>query len=418
MITFTEALAAITQAAEQNKLTTERVELDFISGRICAEKILAPRSLQPFTNSAMDGYAFNHQDSRRSGDDQPLLKVSTTIPAGAQPPSIPLAPGECARILTGAPVPPGADSIIPVENTEQPTTGYVSFNQTPNHGANIRRAGEDIIAGHTLIEPGTWLDTGHTMPLAALGIPSLAVFRKPRVAIITTGNEITRELNSHLHEGQIFDSNHYYIQAFLQHFNSEIISSTHLKDDHPGFCQHLRQLMANQPDLIISSGAVSAGAEHDYIRSGLEQIGAEILFHKVAIRPGKPNLLARLPNGTLYFGLPGNPLATAAGLRFLVSAALRAITHQPMEQALIGRCRSAHKKKKGFCQALLSTCEFDSDHRLLVNIPESQPSFMTSPLLSSNCWTLLPADSENIGAGTQVEIYPLVPEPRSWSRLD
>lgn len=414
MISYPEALRIVIRAARGINLATESLNLDRIVGRICADPVTANRSLQPFTNSAMDGFALRYQDITTHSAQKPNLRVRATICAGDSPPPSPLPIGACDRILTGAPLPPEADTVIPIENIEQLTGGEISVTHIPKPGANIRYPGEDITVGKSIIEPGTPIDPGLTLPLAALGISHLRVFHKPRVAVVTTGNEITRELGRELPEGQLFDSNHYYGQAFLRHTNAELVSSTHVLDDLKQFGDHLRHLMHLDLDCIISSGAVSAGAEHDFVRAGLEAIDAQILFHKVAIRPGKPNLFARLPNGTLYFGLPGNPLATAAGLRFFVTPALRAMTRQPDEPALNAQSLNLYKKKAGFSLALLSQCKIDSEQRLMAALPESQASFMTSPLLNSNCWALLNQDSERISPGEMIDIFPLLPQQRNW----
>ncbi|MCG5547471.1 molybdopterin molybdotransferase MoeA [Halorhodospira halochloris] len=416
MIPFPQAIYSVIQSANQLDLPTQRTDLTALSGRICAERITAPRPLQPFTNSAMDGFAFRHQDHCSSHEHQPYLRVRSTIAAGETPPAQPLPAGECDRILTGAVLPNGADSVIPLEQTETSADGYVSFHHMPKLGANVRKAGEDIAAEQLIIEPGTLLDPGHIMPLAALGIENLAVYRKPRVATITTGNEVTQDLGTQLKQGQIFDSNHFYTQALLRHLSCDLVDNRHLQDDKKLFVNHLHYLLSLDLDMVISSGAVSAGAEYDFVREGLQAIGAEIIFHKVAIRPGKPNLFARLPNGALYFGLPGNPLATAAGLRFLVAAALRAMTNQPVEQPLIGQCTTTHSKKSGISRALLCTCVGGQDQRLLVNIPDSQSSFMTNPLLTANSWVLLNEDKDDYKPGDKVDTYPLLPGQRSWPK--
>lgn len=364
----------------------------------------------------MDGYAISAQDCSKSDCNRvdTVLQIRTTIAAGNRPPAQPLSAGECDRILTGAPLPPGAMSVIPVESTTRREDGKVVLTAPSHPDANIRQAGEDISAQSVAIKPGTLLEPSHIMPLAALGISQVPVYCQPRAAIITTGNEITRKLGDHLADGQIFDSNHYYSQAALNYLGAEVVDSTHLQDDRDNFCTHLHHLMERDLNLIVSSGAVSAGGEHDFVRAGLEQVGAEIIFHNVAMRPGKPNLFARLPNGTLYFGLPGNPLATAAGLRFLVTPALLAMTQQPAEQAWSSLSRGTHNKKPGFTLALLGQASFDDEHRLNVALPDKQPSFMTSPLLNANCWTLLGAATERITPGEKVDIYPLWPRQSLW----
>ena len=160
--------------------------------------------------------------------------------------------------------------------------------------------------------------------------------------------------------------------------------------------------------MIVSSGAVSAG-EFDFVWAGLEKAGAEILFHKVKMKPGKPNLFARLPNGCLYFGLPGNPAATAVGLRFFVAAALRAMRGQQVEEPVRAIAATGFQKKSGLSMFLKAVQHIDDGSRLRVSFADGQQSFMVHPFLTADCWAVVPEEATEIKTGESVEIYPLFP---------
>ncbi|MBK1733793.1 hypothetical protein CKO15_00540 [Halorhodospira abdelmalekii] len=414
MISFTDAVTLIREAASRHTLATEACPLAQIDGRICAEQVTAPIALQPFDNAAMDGYAVRHADcAPASPTALPQLRIVATVTAGTPPLQHPLAAGECATVLTGAPLPPGADTIIPFEQTER-TAEWVSILRPPqSRGANVRYAGEDFTAGDVVLQPGTPLTTTHLMPLAALGIEQVRVYRRPTAALITTGNELTHTLGSALAPGQIYNSTYHYGDAALRRLGCDVVHRIHLRDELDAFTATLRQLMDDGVDLLVSSGAVSAGGESDFVRAGLEQIGAKILFHKVAARPGKPALLARLPNGRLYFGLPGNPLATAVGLRLLLTPALHTMTGAAPERPLLARLTHPFEKKAGFTIIVLGTLHHDHDHRPCVKLPRGQSSFMTHAALTGNCWTLLPPGADRLKGGAWLETYPLWPSTQT-----
>lgn len=251
----------------------------------------------------------------------------------------------------------------------------------------------------------------HILPLATLGISRVRVFKKPRFAFISTGRELIDDLSADLGCGQIYNSNRPYAVEMLKAMGADCVFAHTIADDPEAFERTLADIAAQKPDLIISSGAVSAG-EFDFVRSVLEKSGAEILFHKIKLKPGKPNLLARLPNGTLYFGLPGNPVATAAGLRFLVTPALRSMMSLPPEKPLYARAMNGFTKKAGLHMLFKAHIENWEDGLLTADFPDAQASFMVSPFLDINGWASIAEDTADIKAGEMVEIYPLLPDGR------
>lgn len=406
MISFSEALSlsfkAISESASEAE--SEVIALSKAIGRIVAKDIYAPLAIQPFDNSAMDGYAVHSVDVIQMSDQSPVrFKIADIIAAGAAGHAKMLGRGTCMKIMTGAPVPVGADAVIPYENAEE-IDGHVLFGLPCRKGENIRYAGEDFRKGDLIIKRPALLETRHVLPLATLGIKEIEVYKKPTVFFISTGRELVNDLGAELKEGQIYNSNRPYALARLDAMGMNILGDKTILDDPDAFRGCLEQAMKLSPNFIISSGAVSAG-DYDFVREELEKIGAEILFHKVRMKPGKPNLLARLPNGSLYFGLPGNPVATAVGLRFFVNPAMRRFLGLPNEMPVKARALNDFKKRSGLQLFLKSRTSNLEDGTIGVEFLKGQESFMVSPFLHMNAWTIIPEDVDIVNAGTLVDTY-------------
>ena len=408
MISFETAQRIIRERASTYRLDTEVIALHEAVGRVCAEDVLAPLSIQPFDNSAMDGFAVRMCDLEGASEEAPVvLEKSGVIAAGDPVPEEALRAEKCIHIMTGAPVPKGTDAVVPIENVDVQDQ-KITFKSVPKLMANIRRAGEDFQKGDEILKTGDTLGVAHILPLATLGISQLRVFKKPKVAFMATGREIVDDLSTPLESGQIYNSNRPYALAMLEALGCDVLPCETVRDDLEVFCKELKNLMSEKCDIIISSGAVSAG-EFDFVKEGLEKIGADIIFHKVKLKPGKPNLFAILPNGAFYFGLPGNPVASAVGLRFFVVSALRAMMGQEPEKPLHARAMTKFIKKSGLHMILKGKSESWEDGTRSVDILDGQASFMVSPFLKMNCWVHVPESVEIIKPGEVVEFYPLLP---------
>lgn len=406
MITYDEAKSIVVAAGNAYALKTEVIATADIAGNVCAKDIDAPISVQPFDNSAMDGFAVRYEDVVQAGEDTPItLKRVMVIAAGDAVPDVGIKFGECAQIMTGAPVPAGADSVVPVEYVSM-DGDEITFTQVVSQGSHIRKAGEDFQKGGAVLKRGDALGAQHVMALATLGVSEVEVFRKPCVASITTGKELVDDLSKALQSGQIYNSNGPYIKEALRAFGAEVMSCGTVADDLDVFQGKLKCIMNNDVDIVISTGAVSAG-EFDFVKEALENIGAEILFHKVLARPGKPILCARLPNGTLYFGLPGNPAASSVGLRFFVAAAMRAMRSQEVEKPQYAKLMTPFSKKEGWRMFLKAKMESGNDGLMSVDLFAGQASFMVSPFLQMNCWAVAKEDDSALKVGDIIEIYPL-----------
>jgi molybdopterin molybdotransferase len=403
MLSYEQALAII----ETNvvPLVPTEVRAAHALGWVSASSLSCDSSVPPFDNSAMDGFAVRSHDTAAAGNTSPVrLRVTGTVLAGDNR-STTATEASAHEIMTGAPVPAGYDAVIPVERVriERDTDGkpvIIEITESITTGSNLRRAGEDFVAGSPLLSAGQIIGPNQIMGLAATGVERFSARRRPVAAAITTGNELTDA--GELQPGMIHDSNGPYLGAAIPTTGADCIGVHRIGDSDRELIDKIVGLQ-DQVDLVITTGGVSAG-RMDFVPRALELMGADILFHRVAIRPGKPALFARLPDGTWFFGLPGNPIAVAVGLRFFVTPALRLLQGLPPEKYRMARIKETVHKKQGltfFAKARASTTE---DGRLEVEVLPGQESFKIKPLMEANCWAMVPAESGNVQSGTTVPV--------------
>lgn len=290
----------------------ERIECETAAGRVLAEAVTARLDVPPADNSAMDGYALRHADAGQ------WLPISQRIAAGYAPE--PLAPGTCVRIFTGGEIPPGADTVVMQERVEtQDAQAHIPGDITL--GDSVRCRGRDVRAGTPLLEAGTRLEAAALGHLAGQGITQVSVYRRPRVALLSTGDEII-EPGQSLAPGQIHNSNRPMLSRLLERFGAELVMREHVADDFAA-TQHLLREAAERADVIVTTGGVSVG-EEDHVKHALESLGQLDLW-QLAMRPGKPLALGRIGQARLV-GLPGNPVSCFVGawvyLRPLMGALL------------------------------------------------------------------------------------------------
>lgn len=292
---------------------TEVITLPLLAacGSVLACHVLAQVTVPPADNSAMDGYAV----SSAHCVDGALLPVSQRIAAGQA--GTPLASGSCARIFTGAPIPPGADAVIAQEQVEVLADGRVRL-PAAKPGSHIRRAGEDVQAGHVLKRAGERLRPADLGLLASCGVAEVLVYRRLRVAVISTGDEL-REPWQPLSAGQLYNSNKYVLLSQLDELGFDAFDAGTLDDDYQRTCERLEEL-AGQFDLLITTGGVSVG-EEDHVKAAVDHLG-QLLLWKLAIKPGKP-LAFGYACGTPIMALPGNPVAAAVTFLLVVVPWLR-----------------------------------------------------------------------------------------------
>lgn len=307
MLSYEDALDHLLAAA-QPVAESKPVPLSVARGRILAADVVANVTVPPLDNSAMDGYALRCADVPQAGV---ALPVAQRIPAGSVGHA--LAAGTTARIFTGAPVPPGADAVVMQELCEHGPDGTVIVNQVPKPGQNIRRAGEDILAGAAVLQAGTRLGAAEIGLAASIGIAQLPVRRHLRVALLSTGDELTEPGNP-LPPGGIYNSNRHFLRAMFEQMGCLVTDAGHVPDTFEATRAALRDA-AEAHDLIVTSGGVSVG-EEDHVKPAVEAEGALSLW-KIAIKPGKPLAFGHVrkvgaggtASSTAFIGLPGNPVS-------------------------------------------------------------------------------------------------------------
>jgi molybdopterin molybdotransferase len=316
VIGIEQAKCIILQETKEGKC--EKVRIEACLGRTLAEDIFAQNDLPPFDKSAMDGYALKSMDTFSQGENRPKqLTIKATIKAG-ECVEIPLKEGETHRIMTGAPIPEGADAVIEFEAVEE-REGLILLSKPVRVGKNIIRQGEEIRQGERLLTKGSLVTPAEIGVLASQGYSTARVYEKPQAAVISTGDELI-SITDKLEKGKIRDCNSYLLRALLEREGARISTVKLITDEENVLVNEIAAAF-EKADLVISSGGVSVG-DCDYIAAVLKRMGAKIFFHSVAIKPGKPVIFAKYKN-KLFFGLPGNPLAVATTFEELVRPVLR-----------------------------------------------------------------------------------------------
>lgn len=409
MIRYDEALKILEMAAqERGPLPVEKLPLKKALGRVAAERLSSPEPLPAFDNSSMDGYAVFSPDTAEASPERPArLKVLGAVAAGDAPSKA--RAGGAYEISTGAPLPRGCDAVIRIEDARVLDGGRaVELKAPASPGDYLRRAGSDFRAGTPVLEAGTLLEPRHILVLAALGHDRIKVRRRPRVALISTGRELA-QAGRKPGPGQIRNATAAYLSAALAQAGAEAAFHGTVPDEPKDFQRRMKKALAGDPDVVVATGAVSMG-RHDFVAEEVKKLGGRTLYHRVAIRPGKPGLAASFPQGPLFFGLPGNPVSTVAGLRFFLLPYLGRLRGEPPEHALRARLEEDAEKPRGlrcFCKARLSA----GPEGLSALVLTGQDSFRVRPLLETNAWAILPEEGELVRAGSLVEIVPLWPGP-------
>lgn len=390
-------------------LETEEVPLLEALGRVLAAEARSDIDVAPFDNSAMDGYAVRAADVAGASDDSPVtLAVISHIAAGEYS-DVEVGPGQGARIMTGAPVPPGADAVIKVEETEADenegsTGGTVKILREVAVGQNIRLRGEEVHAGDVVLAAGETIGPAAIGLLASTGHPRVTVRRRPRVAVLSTGDELV-DVTEVPGPGKIRNSNSYSISAQVIAAGGIPLRYPPVPDDLEATREAFRKA-ASEADFIVTSGGVSVG-DFDYVGPVLKELG-EMEFCKVAMRPGNPQTMGSI-DGVPFFGLPGNPSSTFVGFEVFIRPALRYMQghtrlDRPWQKAVLAHDVKKKRDRRYFLRALLERGE---DGRYTVGVSGSQSSALLTAAHKGNCLLVLSEGEGAFTAGSEVEVIRL-----------
>ncbi len=375
----------------------EQIHIRQALSRILYQTVNSTIDVPSYTNSAMDGYAIRFEDI----DANPTiaLKVIGKSFAGNNF-SGTVNANQAVRIMTGASIPHGADTVIMQEHVEL-ENDCIRVQQQYSKGQNIRQRGEDLTVGESALSEGRLLMSPDIGLLASMGIAEVKVTRKLRVAFFSTGDEL-QNVGEVLEDGQIYDSNRYTLYSMLTQLGCEIIDMGIIKDQ-PDLIENAFKSAAQHADVLITSGGVSVG-EADYVKVTLEKLG-KVNFWKLAMKPGRPLAVGKL-DSCYFFGLPGNPVSAIVTFYQLVQPALRFLTGQAEAKNTILRVRSVSslKKRRGRVEFQRGTLFHTENGELVVKTTGNQGSHVLSSLSKANCFIVLEEDCGNVEENTMVNV--------------
>ena len=400
-----EVLLRMTQQI-QPLSSQETVDITQALDRILAKDVVSPVSVPPHDNSAMDGYAFDGC-ALDSGGPLSLTVVGTALAGKAWTQA--LQPGECVKIMTGAVMPRGLDTVIPVELTERSGDTVSLDCATLKSGANRRQIGEDLMAGAPALLAGQRLTPAALGLLASLGLQSLPVVRRLRVAYFSTGDEILSPGET-AREGAVYDSNRFTLTSLLRRMNIEVIDMG-VVPDQPDALRNAFERAGREADAVLTSGGVSMG-DADHTRAIIEQLG-RVEFWRIAMRPGRPMAFGRLgpvaetgADGSWLFGLPGNPVAAMVTFLVLVRPALQRLmgctTKPPV--LLKARCTETLRKRPGRSEFQRGIVGLNNEGALCVRTTGPQGSGVLSSMVQGNGLIVLHHDQGAVAAGDEVDV--------------
>jgi molybdopterin molybdotransferase len=417
MVQAKDATQGLTPLSEAQKvvldatpvLGLEKIPILDALGRVLGEDIVAERDNPPWDNSAMDGFAVRWEDIKQEHAIQKpvTLSIIEDVPAGKMP-SRTVGPGQAIRIMTGAPIPKGADTVLKVEDTE-PTSDSVRVFKPEQKGANIRPQGEDVRKGECIIAKGTQIRPGEAGMLAILAKSFVFVNQRPRVAILSTGDELA-DLDERFSEEKIINSNSYGIAAAVQDAGGIPFLLGIARDTPAALKEKISHGLT--ADILVLSGGVSMG-DYDFTKAVFRDLGAEMNFWKLAIRPGQPLAFGKI-QGKLAFGLPGNPVSSMVTFEQLVRPAMLKMSGhrsygRPLVQAVFQERFTKRTDRRHFLRGVLT----QEDGIFKVRTTGDQGSGILTSMVKANCLIDVPVEVERLNPGDLVTVQLLSGEV--WS---
>ncbi len=378
-------------------LEPEQVDLDDALGRVLAEDAVAPNPVPPFDCSTMDGFALRAADTAGAPVTLALVdEARAGRGAGAH-----LAPGQAIRISTGAPIPEGADAVIRQELTST-DADTVTIDEEVAAGNDVRVAGGDIPAGSIVLTAGTLLTGPEIGVLAAVNIPRPAVVRRPRIALVSTGDELL-DPGTPLKPGQIRDTNSYALSTAARLAGAEVVTRVKVGDDRERTIETIRDALRGA-DILVTVGGVSVGP-HDHVRPALGALGAREIFGRVSLRPGGQICFFVADDGTLCFALPGNPVSATVSFRLFVVAAIDALMgHTRGARRTTATAASELPGRVGRTTAVRCRAELRPDGWYVAPSQSHQDSHVLTSMLGIDAYAFVPEDRESLAAGERVDV--------------
>ncbi len=407
MKSFSQALKIIKKG--KILISDEYVESSKSLNRISAENIYSNVNYPSANNSSFDGFTINSKDTKNlSKRKNKLFMISGSIAAGNKPIKKNFKKFRTYEIMTGGLLPKGFDTIIPKEQIiyypYEKKPKYILINKKIKKFQNVRFEGSDFKKKDLIVKKGTILRSNHILALKTLGVKKIKVKKIPNILFFSTGNEITNQLK--IPKWKVRNSNFYYIQSINNNFSFNLINGGILRDkDELVFEKHLKKMIKSKIDIIITSGAVSAG-KFDYIPKIVKKFRLSNYFKGVAIRPGKPILFAKIKGKEkAIFGLPGNPMSSAACFRFFVHPFIENILNLQNEKPIKASLKNGFEKKNNLTRFIKSKLNTTRNGKLEVELLPGQESFRINSFLRSNTWAVLPNGQSKFKKGQIIDCF-------------
>ena len=403
MISYIQARAILNKA--KIKISDEIINTTDSLNRVSALNIKSQSNHPADNNAAFDGFAVRSKDTKNLSQ---KFKIIGSIAAGHKPFKKKIKKFDAVEIMTGGIIPKGFDTIIPIEqivfSPNKKNAQYILVSKKIRKNEHVRFLGSDYKKNDLIIKKGTIINSTHILALKTLGISKIKVKRKPNILFFSTGNEISNKDN--IPNWQVRNSNSHYIKSLENNFLFNFISGNILKDDHEHlFKKQIKKMLNSKIDMIITSGAVSAG-KFDFVPSVINSFKLSNYFKGVAIRPGKPVLFAKIQGKQkVIFGLPGNPISSAACFRFFVHPFLMNSLGASPEKPIKAILKNSFKKKKDFTRFIKSKITTTQNGKLELEVLQGQESFRIRSFVNSNIWAVFPSGKSTFKKGDLVDCF-------------
>ena len=401
MISYNKALAIL----KKNKINikTEIILSKNSVNRIAAKNINSPNNYPAANNTAFDGFAVNSKETKNIRK----FKIIKVIAAGDNPKIKKVPKFSAIEVMTGAVIQKPFDTVIPTENIKyfpnKENANYIIITNKIKKNNHIRFKGSDYRKGERVISKGQIIQPNHILALKTLGIEKILVKKKPKIVFYSTGNEISN--SSKVPSWKVRNSNSYYLKSFLKNFPVKFKEKRVLRDnDQAKFKKEINHNLTSNIDIVVTSGAVSVG-KFDFVPKIITQFKLKNFFKGVAIRPGKPIMFANFKNNMVFFGLPGNPISSAACFRFFVLPFLYSSMGSTEDMPIVAKIKSNFLKKKNFTRFIKGKLSFSNEGKVEFKVLKGQESFRINSFTKSNAWGLFPSGKTLFKKGDYIKCY-------------